>query len=476
MNNFIEKIQDSKKISNDEITRKRKILSLILLGSIFIIGYLNYTVIRDSFIYKSDYDGVPLFITNLVFLFIIFLYIICKKNYVTLSSYLILSIYLGAAIGSSLFWGVSLPACLLTYSFIIITSGILINRKFSLLITITIILILIIIGGMEIISGNIALWKTYPIRVEDVFEYIAILLLIMIITWISSREIEQSLLKAQESERLLIKEKDFLEIKIEKRTQEIRDAQINHLRDLHEHSELGKIAQGIFHDIIGPISTISLYLKEITNFTPNSYNIRKTEAHVKRLLEITAKMKSFLNSVERNIRSTPSIESFDPKDEIHYALDMTEFRAYKLEVKIDFNTNLSLKLIGPSVRFYQVVFNLLSNTLDIFQKTSQKKGMIIIKTYMEKDFYCINFQDNGPGIPPIFKEALFEKPFSTKQNSGLGLFIIKKIITEEFNGFIETKSDMNGTTFFIKIPINQSIQTAQSVYPPKNNRPKRVRK
>ncbi|ETR65944.1 MAG: hypothetical protein OMM_13480, partial [Candidatus Magnetoglobus multicellularis str. Araruama] len=71
----------------------------------------------------------------------------------------------------------------------------------------------------------------------------------------------------------------------------------------------------------------------------------------------------------------------------------------------------------------------------------------------------IQFKDNGQGISPEIREQLFE-PFTTTKEIGkgigLGLSIVKGIITE-YNGTIKAHSEPDmGTTFSIELPISQA--------------------
>lgn len=58
------------------------------------------------------------------------------------------------------------------------------------------------------------------------------------------------------------------------------------------------------------------------------------------------------------------------------------------------------------------------------------------------------------GIPEKIQSSLFEKIITTRgtQGTGLGLYLAKSIIEDEFNGkiYFETKKDV-GTTFYIKL-------------------------
>ena len=75
-------------------------------------------------------------------------------------------------------------------------------------------------------------------------------------------------------------------------------------------------------------------------------------------------------------------------------------------------------------------------------------------------FMVLGIEDDGVGIHQDHLGKIFDPFFTTKsfdQGTGLGLFVVNKIITE-LNGEIDVESQPgNGTTFMIKLPRNLNI-------------------
>jgi len=101
----------------------------------------------------------------------------------------------------------------------------------------------------------------------------------------------------------------------------------------------------------------------------------------------------------------------------------------------------------------QVFVNIMLNAVDALPK----KGQILISldSNREDGFICIDFKDNGPGMPEHVLQRIFEPFFTTKpqgEGTGLGLSVSRGII-EKLGGYILVKSDLNkGTTFTLMIP------------------------
>ena len=84
-----------------------------------------------------------------------------------------------------------------------------------------------------------------------------------VIAWLSNREIEKSLKRARRSEAALKVERDALEITVEARTRQLREAQADQLSQLYRFAEFGQISSGLFHDLVNPLNAMSLNMENI---------------------------------------------------------------------------------------------------------------------------------------------------------------------------------------------------------------------
>ena len=138
----------------------------------------------------------------------------------------------------------------------------------------------------------------------------------------------------------------------------------------------------------------------------------------------------------------------------------------KNNVKIIYEPNRNNKIFvnADKTRLTQVISNLLDNALKFTQE-----GFIIITTritHKEKDDnndkVIVMIKDSGIGIDNEILPRLFTK-FATKsdQGTGLGLFIVKKII-EAHGGRIWAENNSNGigSTFYFTLPI---VKTSEIV-------------
>jgi two-component system nitrogen regulation sensor histidine kinase NtrY len=84
---------------------------------------------------------------------------------------------------------------------------------------------------------------------------------------------------------------------------------------------------------------------------------------------------------------------------------------------------------------------------------SNRKPQIGIQLVGEEKLSTLIITDNGNGIPEDIKEKIFEPKFTTKTaGMGLGLGIVKNIITSHGGSISYVSTPKKGTTFTILLP------------------------
>ena len=84
-------------------------------------------------------------------------------------------------------------------------------------------------------------------------------------------------------------------------------------------------------------------------------------------------------------------------------------------------------------------------------------GEITIRAFMDKDWLTVSFTDTGIGMTPEVKQRVFDKFYQgdtshKKKGNGLGLALVRQIVTL-YGGSVEVESapDM-GSTFTVRLP------------------------
>ncbi len=120
--------------------------------------------------------------------------------------------------------------------------------------------------------------------------------------------------------------------------------------------------------------------------------------------------------------------------------------AAEADIEIDVEGCPAISFTEKNLR--SVVYNLLSNALKY--RSPQRPARVRIKCSQESDFIVLEVSDNGLGIHltaerPLF--TMFNRFHSHVEGSGIGLYMVKKIV-ENAGGRIEVKSQVGeGSTF-----------------------------
>lgn len=440
--------------TNDENRRKELILNIILIFSSFSFFIINIIRIADYIIYP-DKRGLPLSITLIIMVFFIFLFWLNRWGWLKTSSSLLILVFSLPMFYSFLIWGADLPAAILLAVLVIILSGILLGARVSFLSTFFIAIFLIVITDYQD-KGIIAVqsyWRSEPAQIGDAITYAVLLLIISAIAWLFCTEINRSLKRARTSEILLREERDLLEIKVEKRTQELRETEAEKINSLYRFAEFGRLSSGIFHDLINPLTAVSLNLEQIKAGTDTK--ILSAKSYLNQALLATGRMEGLIASIKRQIAQEGVISLFSLNQEIEQIIQILSYKARRAQVKLNFYASQKIELKGDTVKFGQIIINLLANAIEACEDAEIKEITINLSDTAET--IRITVSDSGSGITPENIPKIFNSFFSTKNKSGLGLGIglasTKSIIEKDFHGHISVTSEINqGAIFTINLP------------------------
>ena len=96
----------------------------------------------------------------------------------------------------------------------------------------------------------------------------------------------------------------------------------------------------------------------------------------------------------------------------------------------------------------QVLLNLIVNALQMLPAG----GRIRLATYADKDLFCIEISDDGPGIPVEERARIFEAFFFRREGGvGLGLAIVQQIVIAHGGEIEAGESDLGGARFTIRL-------------------------
>ena len=114
--------------------------------------------------------------------------------------------------------------------------------------------------------------------------------------------------------------------------------------------------------------------------------------------------------------------------------------------------DISLKVQFDGISIYadplieKVFYNLMENTVRHGEHVTE----ILLSLEKTDDVLTILYEDNGVGITPEFKEKIFIRGFG--KHTGLGLFLIREILSITGITIAETGEYGKGVRFAIRVP------------------------
>ena len=113
-------------------------------------------------------------------------------------------------------------------------------------------------------------------------------------------------------------------------------------------------------------------------------------------------------------------------------------------------------VLGDSVELHQMALNLALNARDAIASLPEPRGVILLATSAEPRGTMLRVCDTGPGIPPEYREQIFQPFFSTRDGKegsrGLGLTIVDRVAKRHGARITLESEPGRGTEFQILFP------------------------
>jgi PAS domain S-box-containing protein len=205
------------------------------------------------------------------------------------------------------------------------------------------------------------------------------------------------------------------------------------------------------HDLKSPVSNLEGLLNMVSDESENlitetgksvlplvSQSLARLKTVIKELTEIAR--------IQKDTEADPEVINLEAIFREILESCENELGNYKGKVESDFSGSVQIRFSRKNLR--SIFFNLISNALKYSDPV--KEGLVRVKTEKHDNYIVLTVSDNGLGIPEnqlgkIF--AMFKRYHTHIEGSGVGLYIVKRIV-ENAGGKIEVESqDGKGTTF-----------------------------
>ncbi len=285
----------------------------------------------------------------------------------------------------------------------------------------------LVIGTRKVAAGDLS--SAIPVTSDDEMGHLAR----------SFNDMTEKLSRAD----LEVKEHfDILEKKFNEKARELKEAQA-HLLHTEKLAAVGKIAATVAHEINNPLTGVFTYIKlmerrleEGRNSADDIRKFRDYLATMGREVERTSAIVLNLLDFTRPKEPSRKVSSINTLIDESLVIIRNKLNMNNVAINRDLG-ELPEIMVDPS-QIKQVFINILVNSCEAMEKG----GSLAIRSRYDAGDQAavVEFQDDGPGIPPEILSKIFDPFFTTKEKgTGLGLSVAYGIVTRH-NGTIEVKS------------------------------------
>ena len=237
-----------------------------------------------------------------------------------------------------------------------------------------------------------------------------------------------------------------------------------HLQEEIEHKteSLSKLLEerrmllsGFAHDLKTPITSITTFtrLVELDNTQLDEESRQYLDIIRRKTKEIQEQLNT-LNEFTQVDSTPPAFEPLDlcllPRD--FYSGNKPDINVSGISFELLLKDDQPVMIYGDRQKLVSVLQNLVFNAVSF----TPEGGVIRLCLDREEDFAVLRVEDNGTGISEEDIPHIFDRLFTNRageENRGMGLFIVKSVITEH-GGTVEVASTLGeGTVFTIRLPV-----------------------
>ena len=225
---------------------------------------------------------------------------------------------------------------------------------------------------------------------------------------------------------------------------------------------MGRLSASIAHEIRNPLGAIS-HAGQLLAESPYE---NKNDARLVDIIDTQSKrinqiIKTILELGQRNEQNFEKIHVHSWLNKIIKTF-IAENGLSDSSILLSTSKSIDIEAIsacGDPDQLQQVIFNLLSNSLDYANTSTVPFIMINIDENTTDATTTISLSDNGPGIKDSIQDKIFEPFFTTSSTgNGLGLYIARKICLSN-DGYLDyIKKDDGSGYFILTLANNRSCQ------------------
>lgn len=217
-------------------------------------------------------------------------------------------------------------------------------------------------------------------------------------------------------------------------------------------ASMGEMIGVISHQLKQPLNVLSLYCEDIKY----SYDYGELDKESIEDFSINTKkqihyMKDTIDGFLKFFNPNKSKDNFSVEDALKSSLALLHSQMDKNRVTLVEKYDSNFLLTGVKMEISQVIMNLVTNSIQAFNERGIQNRHIEITSYTKDDKNYLTLTDNAGGIKEDDIEKIFDPYFTTKsEGTGIGLYMVKLVITKTFGGNLSLENFENGVRFIME--------------------------
>jgi signal transduction histidine kinase len=265
------------------------------------------------------------------------------------------------------------------------------------------------------------------------------------------RAIEQEIRERKQAEASLKQLNEQLEARVQQRTADLKEANVNLL---YSNRELEQFAYVASHDLQEPLRAVNSYAQLLGRKYQGSLDA-KADKYLGYIMEGATRMQQLINDLLEFSRvGTRAKELKLTACEVVLSQVLMNLKVAIAECQAVVTHDPLPTIMGDEIQLMQLFQNLISNAIKFHR---EEPPCVHISVVQQQNDWVFSVRDNGIGMEPEYFErifTIFQRLHSRAEypGTGIGLAVCKKIV-ERHGGRIWVESELEvGTTFYFTIP------------------------
>ncbi|NQY93835.1 MAG: hybrid sensor histidine kinase/response regulator [Campylobacteraceae bacterium] len=216
---------------------------------------------------------------------------------------------------------------------------------------------------------------------------------------------------------------------------------------------MGEMINVISHQLKQPLNDLSHYCQDIKD----SFEFEELDNHYMEKFSKNTKqqilfMGKIIDGFTDFFNPKKKKEKFFVKASVDKILELIESKLTSNGISLKVNIKYE-KLYGVETEFQQIILNLVNNAQEALIENNIINKQIIISLTQSADTLLLSVEDNAGGVPRTLVNKIFDPYVTTKKdNTGIGLYLVKLIAQTSFNAQLKLENSSNGAKFVIEFP------------------------